>query len=185
MSPVTVQCAEVWMTHDQEASARAHPEPVHQLLDRVRTIEANIETLRTRLTRVAELRDPQGLCEDHRALVARITEVEECASVHALREFMTKIIGLESMVCGEHGGTIREAIRACNRRIDNHRATMDDFYARIRIQDWYHDLSEHESNEEMDPNNENQSGLDNRPPGRRRIRGQAPQRIRRMHLRWR
>ena len=27
------------MTHDQEASARAHPEPVNQLFDRVRTME--------------------------------------------------------------------------------------------------------------------------------------------------
>ena len=38
-----------------------------------------------------------------------------------------KILRLESMVCGEHGETIGEAIRACNRRLDNHRATMDDF----------------------------------------------------------
>ena len=34
-------------------------------------------------------------------------------------------------------------------RLDNHKATMDDFYARIRTQDWYHDLSEQESEEEM------------------------------------
>ena len=45
------------------------------------------------------------------------------------------------MLSGEHGGVIGEAIRACNRRLDNHRATMDDFYARISTQDWYHDLS--------------------------------------------
>ena len=99
---------------------------------------------------------------------------------------MSKILRLESMVSGEHGGVIGEAIRACNRRLDNHRATMDDFYARIRIQDWYHDLSDQEENEEIrlsttradnrDANSENQSGVENRPPGRRRIRGQAPQR---------
>ena len=125
---------------------------------------------------MAELRDPQGLRDDHRALVARLTEVEECASVHTLREFMTKIIRLESMVCGEQGGTIHEAIRACNRRIDSHRATMDDFYARISIQDCYHDVSDHEQQGEASPNSENQSGLENQPPGRRRIRDQAPQR---------
>ena len=130
---------------------------------------------------MADLRDAQGL-----ALIVRLTEIEECASVHTLREFMTKILRLESMVCGEQGGTVGAAIRACNRRLDNHRATMDDFHDRIRIQDWYPYLSEQEDDEEArqsttraedrDANNENQSGVENRPPGRRRIRGQAPQR---------
>ena len=56
---------------------------------------------------------------------------------------------LAALVCGNHGGIIGEAIRACNLRLDKHKATMDDFYARIRTQDWYHDLSEQESEEEM------------------------------------
>ena len=138
------------------------------------------------MTQVADLRDAQGIREDHRALVARLTEVEECASVHTLREFMSKILRLESMLSGEHGGVIGETIRACNWRLDNHRATMDDFYARISTQDWYHDVSDQEENEEIrlsttraenrDANAENQSGVENRPPGRRRIQGQAPQR---------
>ena len=176
----------IWVEHDQEASARAHEEPIEQSRDRVCTREASLETLRTRLTQVADLRDAQGLREDHRALIARLTEIEECASVRTLREFMTKILRLESMLCGEHGGVIGEAIRACNRRLYNHRATMDDFYARISIQDWYHDLSDQEDDEEArlstpraenrDGNAENQSGVENRPPGRRRIRGQAPHR---------
>ena len=137
----------IWLEHDSEASARAHEEPIEQLRDRVRTMEANLETLRTRLTQVADLRDAQGLREDHRALIARLTEIEECASVHTLREFMTKILRLESLMCGEQGGSVGEATCACNRRLDNHKATMDDFYARIRIQDWYHDLSEQEDDE--------------------------------------
>ena len=58
---------------------------------------------------------------------------------------------------------------------------MDDFYARISTQDWYHDLSDQEGNEEVrlsnrDTNAENQPGMENRPSGRRRIRGHAPQR---------
>ena len=63
---------------------------------------------------------------------------------------------------------------------------MDDFSARIRIQDWYRDLSEQEDDEETqqsatrteghDTNAENQPGVENRPLGRHRIRGQAPQR---------
>ena len=63
------------------------------------------------------------------------------------------------------------------------RSTMDDFYARISTQDWYHDLSDQKDNEESrwstrdaNANAENQSGVENRPLGRRRIRGRAPQR---------
>ena len=153
--------------------ARVHEEPIEQLRDRVRTMDASLETLRTRLTQVADLRDAQGLREGHRALIARLTEIEECASVHTLREFMTKILRLESLVCGEQGGIVGEAIRACNRRLDSHKATMDDFYARIRIQDWYHDLSEQEDDEETqqsttraeghDTNAENQPGVEESP----------------------
>ena len=152
----------IWIRHDSEASARAHEDPMDQLRDRVHAMEHNLETLRTRLTQVADLRDAQGIREDHRAIVARLNEVEECASVHTLREFMSKILRLESMLSGETGGVIGEAIRACNRRIDSHRDTMDDFYARISTQDWYHDISDQEGGEEA----ENQPGMENRPPGR-------------------
>ena len=38
----------IWLEHDQEASARAREEPIEQLRDRVCTVEANLETLRTR-----------------------------------------------------------------------------------------------------------------------------------------
>ena len=124
-----------WLEHDQEASTRAHEEPIEQLRDQVRTMEANLETLTTRSTQVADLRDAQGLREGQRALTARLTEMEECASVQTPREFMTKILRIETLVCGDHGGIIGEAIRACNMRLDNHKATMDDSYARIRTQD--------------------------------------------------
>ena len=176
----------IWTEHDQEASARAHEEPVEQLRDRVRTMEHNLETLRTRLTQVADLRDAQGLREGQRALHTRLAVMEECTSVQTLREFVTRILRMESLLCGEQGGVIGEAIRTCNRRCENHKATMDDFYARIRIQDWYHDLSEQESEEELqqnvariegqDTNAENQPGVENRPPVRRRTRNYAPQR---------
>ena len=115
-----------------QKQARAHEDPMDQMRDRVYTMEHNLETLRTRLTQVADLRDAQGIRQDHRDILARLNEVEECASVHTLREFMSKILRLESMLSGENGGAIGEAIRACNRRIDNHRDMMEDFYARIR-----------------------------------------------------
>ena len=99
---------------------------------------------------------------------------------------MSKIHRLESLVSGDQGGSVGEAIRACNRRLDDHKARMDVFYARIRTQDWYHDLSEGESEEETqrstrtrgpDANAENQPGVANRPCRRPRLRGQAPQRV--------
>ena len=70
----------IWIRHDSEASACAHEDPMDQLRDRVHAMEHNLETLRTRLTQVADLRDAQGIREDHRAIVARLNEVEECAS---------------------------------------------------------------------------------------------------------
>ena len=162
----------IWIRHGSEASARIHGNPVDCLRDRVAAMEHNLDTLRTRLTQVADLRDAQGIREDHRAIIARLNEVEECATVHTLREFMSKICRLEALFSGEDGGVIFDAIRACNRRIDSQKITMDDFYARIRTQEWYHDVSDQEEDEAM----ENQSGIENRSLGRRRPRGHAPHR---------
>ena len=169
----------IWINHDQEASARRCDDPIDQLRDRIFCMEHNLETLRTRLTQVADLQDAQGIREDHRAIVARLNEVEECASINMLREFMTKIQRLESMLTGEHGGVIGEAIRVCNRRIDHQQATLDDVHARIRTQDWYHELSDQEEDEEIqlstrNANSEHQSGAENRPVERRRLRGFHP-----------
>ena len=154
------------MRHDPDAIAHMHEDPIDRLRDRVSAMEHNLDTLRTRITQVADLRDAQGIREDHRAIIAGLNEVEECATVHTLREFMST----GWMV--RMGGAIFEAIRACNPRIDSHRDTMDDFYARISSQDWYHDISDQEGGEET----ENQPGIENRSSGRRRPRGHAPQR---------
>ena len=120
------------------------------LRDRVIAMEHKLDTLRTRVTQVADLQDAQGIREDHRAILARLNEVEECATVHTLREFMSKICSLEAMFTGDDGGVIFDAIRACNRRIDCQKIAMDDIYARIRTQDWYHDISDQEEDEEME-----------------------------------
>ena len=117
-------------------------EPIVQLRRQMSTVQANLETLRTRVGQVADVRDAQGLREGQRALTARLTEVEECTSVQTLREFMHRIMRLEGLVGGSHGGILGDAIRACSLRIDNHNSMLDDFYATIRTQDWFHDLSE-------------------------------------------
>ena len=53
----------IWIRHDSEASARVHedPGPMDRLRDRVCAMEHNLETLRTRLTQDADLRDAQGI----------------------------------------------------------------------------------------------------------------------------
>ena len=174
----------IWLEHDREAAA--HEEPVTQIRQELSTIQANLETLRTRLGQVADLRDAQGLREGQRMLTTRIAEVEDCISVQNLREFMRRIMRLEAQVGGNHGGVLGEAIRACHLRLDSQTAAMEEFQARIRARDWYHDLSEQESDEEIrqivsraegqEANVENQSGVENRPFGRRRARNHAPQR---------
>ena len=162
----------IWIRHDPEASARAHGNPMDCLRDRMFAMEHNLDTLRTRLTQVADLRDAQGIRADHRDIIARLNEVEECATVHTLREFMSKICRLEALFTGEDGGAIFGAIRACNQRIDSQKNALEDIDARIRTQDWYHDISDQAEDEEM----ENQSAIENRASGRRRPRGHAPQR---------
>ena len=45
-----------------------------KMQDRLMCMEHNIETLRTRLTQVVDLRDAQGIRADHRTIVARLDE---------------------------------------------------------------------------------------------------------------
>ena len=173
----------IWLEHDREASA--HEEPMEQIRGELSTMQANLETLRTRAGQVADLRDAHGLRRGQRTLTARLGEVEECISVQNLREFMHRITRLEAQVGGNHGGALGEAIRACHLRLDNQNVLMEEFHARIRARDWYHDLSEQESDEEIqqivaraesqETNVENQPGVENRPFVRRRVRSHAPQ----------
>ena len=130
-------------------------------------VEHNVETLRTRLTQVVDLRDTQGIRQDHRAIVARLDEVEEYASASTFREFVTKIQRLESMLVNDGGGTVGEAIRVCTRRIDQQQATLDDVRSRVRAREGNWEWSEE--------NSENISGRDNRIMDRRRRRGAPAQ----------
>ena len=135
-----------WLEHDREAAA--HEEPVTQIRQELSTIQANLETLRTRLGQVADLRDAHGLREGQRTLTTRIAEVEECISVQNLRELMRRITRLEAQVGGNHGGVLGETIRACHLRLDSQTAVLKELQASIRPRDWYRDLSEQESDEE-------------------------------------
>ena len=147
---------------EHEADDEEQNDPVLNLQRRLRCVEHNIETLRTRLTQVVDLRDTQGIRQDHRAIVSRLDEVEEYASASTFREFMTKIHRLESMLVTNNGGTVGEAIRLCSRRIDQHQAMLDDVRSRVRAQEGNWEWS--------DENSENVSGRENRHTDRRRRR---------------
>ena len=158
----------IFLEHDADAN-EAQNDPVLNLQRRLMCVEHNNETLRTRLTQVVDLRDTQGIRQDHRAIVARLDEVEEYASASNFREFMTKIQRLESMLLNDGGGTVGEAIRVCTRRIDQQQATLDDVQSRVRAQEGNWEWSEE--------NSENIPGRDNRVPERRRRRGAQAQGI--------
>ena len=150
----------IFLEHEA-APNEAQDDPMGHLQSRLRCVEHNVETLRTRLTQVADLRDAQGIRRDHRSIVARLEEVEEYASANTFREFMVKIQRLESMLVTDGGGSIGEAIRVCTRRIDQQQASLDDVRSRLYTPDGQWEWSE---------NSENISGRDNRPSDRRRRR---------------
>ena len=152
----------IFLEHDAAASER-QDDPIGSLHCRLRCIEHNVETLRTRLTQVVDLRDTQGIRRDHRAIAARLDEVEEYASASTFQEFITKIQRLESMLLTDGGGTVGEAIRLCTRRIDQQQAILDDVRSRMRAQDASIEWSE--------GNSENISGRENRAADRRRRQG--------------
>ena len=156
----------IFLEHDADVN-EMRDDPIGSLHSRLRCVEHNIETLRTRLTQVVDLRDTQGIRRDHRAIAARLDEVEEYASASTFREFITKIQRLESMLLNDGGGTIGEAIRLCTRRIDQQQATLDDARSRVRAQEANMEWSE--------GNSENISGRDNRVADRRRRRGAPAQ----------
>ena len=158
----------IFIEHEAVAN-EMQDDPIGSLHSRLRCVEHNIETLRTRLTQVFDLRDTQGIRRDHRAIATRLDEVEEYASASTFREFMTKIQRLESMLLTDGGGTVGEAIRLCTRRIDQQQATLDDVRTRVRAQEASMEWSEE--------NSENISGRENRTTDRRRRRGVPSQGI--------
>ena len=154
---------------EHEAAADEEHDSMLNLQRRLRCAEHNVETLRTRLTQVADLRDTQGIRRDHRAIVTRLDKVEEYASARTFREFMVKIHRLESMLVDNNGGTVGEAIRLCSRRLDQQQAVLDDMQGRVRAQEGNWEWSEE--------NSENISGRENRNAHRRRRRVIPPQEV--------
>ena len=156
----------IFLEHEPDPST-ARDNPMRDMQERLMCVEHNIATLRTRVTQVADLRDAQGIRRDQNTIVARLNEVEEYASAHTFREFVSKIQRLESMLVGNGGGTVGEAIHVCSRRIDQQQALLDEMRNRARTQD--------RNVEGSDENSENVSGRENRTTDRRRRRGPLPQ----------
>ena len=125
----------------------------------------DIEILRSRIDGVEALRDMRELREGHDALSTRVSSVEECVHLHHVQEFMHRVILIEERI-GVSGGVIGETLRECQVRLDQCTAGLN-LDNRMRTQDWYHCLSEHESSDE------NHQTADGRPKPRRA----APKRL--------
>ena len=70
------------------------------------------------------------------------------------------------MLVENGGGTVGEAIRVCARRIDQHHTLLEEMRNHIRTQG--------NNGEDSDGDSENVPGRENRPVGRRRVRGPFP-----------
>ena len=105
----------IWMEHDRDAVV--NEDPVTQIRGELWTTQANLETLRTRVGEVEGRRELVGLREGQQALATRISEVEQCISVHHVREFMRRLIQLESRI-GNIGGILWDTLRHCLMKLE-------------------------------------------------------------------
>ena len=80
------------------------------------------------------LQDVRGLREGQEALSTRISDIEECITVHNVCEYVRHIILIESHI-GNSGGVIGETLRHCQVRLDQYAARLTDLRERMRTQD--------------------------------------------------
>ena len=135
----------IWLEHDP--NARPNEDPLAQVRNETWTARANLKTLRTRLREVEGLHDARDFVKDKRHYLPGSAKLKN-ASLHHFREYMHRIILIESRV-GNSGGVIGETLRQCQVRLDQYAAGLTDLRERMRTQDRYHDLSEQESDDEI------------------------------------
>ena len=111
-------------------------------------MQANLETLKTRVGEIQSPHEERGARERQAALASRISEVEECINVHYVREYVRRIMIIEERI-GPTGGVIGETLRQCMVRLDQNADDLKDLRERMRAQVWYHNLSEQESDDEI------------------------------------
>ena len=116
-------------------------------MNELRFAQHDVQLLRSRIDGVEALRDMRELREGHDALSTRLSSVEECVNLHHVQEFMHRSILIEART-GVSAGVIGENFRECQVRLDQCTAGLMDLDNRMRTQDWYHDLFEHESSDE-------------------------------------
>ena len=84
-----------------------------------------------------------------------------------VREYMRRIILIEQRI-GVCGGVIGETLREYKVRLDQCTAGLADLDNRARNQEWYHDVSERESSDEI------HQAIDRRPRPRRAVPKRRP-----------
>ena len=121
-----------------------------------------------------DLQDARRLREGQEAVSTRISDIEECVTVHHVHEYMRRIILIELRI-GNSGGVIGDTLRQCQVKLDQCTTSLNDLRERMRTQDWYHDLSEQESDDETQPTTgraetEHNNDAESRPANRNRRR---------------
>ena len=61
-------------------------------MSELRSVQHDLDMLRSRVDGVAALHDMRELREGQEALATRVSSVEECITVHHVHEFMHRII---------------------------------------------------------------------------------------------
>ena len=117
-------------------------------MSELRSTQHDIEIPRSRVDGVEALRDIRELHDGQVALTTRVASVEESLRASHVSEFTRRIVFIEERI-GFGGGVVTENIRECQVRLKQFAAGLEDLRDRMRNQDWYHDLSDQQSSDEI------------------------------------
>ena len=115
-------------------------------MSELRSAQYSFELLRSRIDRIEADTDARGLRNGQDSLSTRIRRFEEIISVHQVNDSWNRIVRLEASV---GHGQVGESLRDCRVRVNQLEAGRTNLENRVRTQDWYHDLSEQESSDEI------------------------------------
>ena len=115
-------------------------------MNELRSVQHSVELLRSRIDGVEALRDVSGLREGQDSLSNRIGRFQESVNLNHVSESLRWIIRLEE---SDGHGQVALSLRECHVRVNHCEASLHDLENRMRTQDWFHDLSEQESSDEI------------------------------------
>ena len=115
-------------------------------MSELRLIQFAFELLKNRIDGIEAGTDMRGLHKGQDKLSNRTRRFEESVNLHHVNESLNRVIRLEASVGRGHVG---ESLRQRQERVSQCEAGLTDLENRMRTQDWWHDLSEQESSDEI------------------------------------